>query len=1033
MRFTNCVSNQPAARCGARATTLGVSLTPLLMTLAHAADFGPVIEKPAFVIPGTQAGHFGASVSTAGDINGDGYSDLVVGEPAYSNGQIGEGRALLYLGSATGVGTVPSWSFETNQIDAALGASVATAGDVNGDGFHDVLLGAPGFDRGERDEGRVLLFLGSTSGLSATPAWSHEIDLAFAAFGASVATAGDVDGDGYADCVIGAPGASLGAHQRGAAILFRGGPTGLASTGIAFDAPLAADSGFGASVASAGDLDGDGFAEVLIGAPGFDQPGLPDCGAFYVFRGSASGIATTPSHSFFGDTASAHLGASVSLAGDANGDGRSDCLVGAPGAGTSRQGHALYFETDVSGSPILERTFVGNQPFGRFGAAVATAGDLNGDGRADAIVGAPNQDHDGKLACGAARVFLGLAKGLNESNSLSLFGDSPSGAFGGAVATAGDSNGNGYSDLAIGAPEAKFGKGAVVGYHGAGGLPSPVAVTAIQGKVPANFATTLSIEGDYDGDGFSDLLAGASFMYAGLPGKSGRAFVYRGSPTGLEVSPSWQVAGAGQNFYFSQGVASAGDVNGDGFDDALVSDPDYSNGQIQEGAVYLYLGSSLGLSTTPAWIAEGNHAYALFGTMFASVGDINSDGFIDVASASYNSVPAAPLRITLGSPTGGDPSIAQAFKPYTTTGNSYFVRCVEGARDTNGDGYDDVLFGIDEISGSGFVSGRLMIFRGGPTGVTTTPAWLLQSNSHTTTADITDASAGDFDSDGFADILLGKAFVHHEAITLYRGSPTGPGTTPSWTHPHHEFDLAGQRLCHVGDCDGDGFEDFAFGCPAYSNGLGGTGRVRLIRGSVDGPIADSPWSFVTDTSGFNLLVSGGGDVNGDGFSDIAIGEPGFYTPSGSEVGRIDLVLGNGALGNTPSGGTVRGISQRRVLNPTRIGPNQISDSSSSFVTTALGRGAAGRERVALDVEVKPVGTKFDGQGLLSSSWQSTGAPASAAVVGSATPITLTIGNLAASSRFHWRQRVRTRNPFFPSSPWFSILNRGIEETHVRTR
>ena len=109
----------------------------------------------------TLQGHGALSVATAGDVNGDGFSDVILGNPNYSNGETSEGTALVYLGSATGLSTIPSWQVESNQAFAQLGFSVASAGDVNGDGFHDVIVGARHYHNGQVDEGKVFLYLGS--------------------------------------------------------------------------------------------------------------------------------------------------------------------------------------------------------------------------------------------------------------------------------------------------------------------------------------------------------------------------------------------------------------------------------------------------------------------------------------------------------------------------------------------------------------------------------------------------------------------------------------------------------------------------------------------------------------------------------------------------------------------------------------------------------------------------------------------------------------------------------------------------------
>ena len=145
----------------------------------------------------------GQAVGTAGDINGDGYADVIIGAPHYSSGQVGEGKAFVFYGSPAGLGSTPDWTAESDQAGAEFGFDASTAGDVNGDGYADVIIGALLYDNGQTDEGRAFLYLGSASGLASTPSWTAESDQDGASFGVSASTAGDVNGDGYADVVVG--------------------------------------------------------------------------------------------------------------------------------------------------------------------------------------------------------------------------------------------------------------------------------------------------------------------------------------------------------------------------------------------------------------------------------------------------------------------------------------------------------------------------------------------------------------------------------------------------------------------------------------------------------------------------------------------------------------------------------------------------------------------------------------------------------------------------------------------------------------
>ena len=236
---------------------------------------------------------FGQAVSTAGDVNGDGYADVIIGAPHYSSGQAGEGKAFVFYGSPAGLGGTPDWTAESDQADAEFGCDAGTAGDVNGDGYGDVIIGASLYDNGQTDEGRAFVYLGSASGLASTPSWTAESDQDGARFGVSASTAGDVNGDGYADVVVGSLTYDHGEPDEGAAFVYLGSAAGLASTlpgwprGINRTPSSACSRRPPAtSMATATPIS----SLPLLGttAASIDE------GRAYVYYGSASGLQTTP-------------------------------------------------------------------------------------------------------------------------------------------------------------------------------------------------------------------------------------------------------------------------------------------------------------------------------------------------------------------------------------------------------------------------------------------------------------------------------------------------------------------------------------------------------------------------------------------------------------------------------------------------------------------------------------------------------------------------------------------------------------------
>ena len=174
---------------------------------AYPIEVHALFDDPAWFRDGDQSGDgFGSAVAAAGDVNADGYEDFLIGSPTWDGGQADEGRVLLFLGGPLGPGSAPSWTAEGEQPNARAGSAIAGAGDVNGDGFDDILVASPLFDSGETDEGSVRRFFGSAAGPAPAPGWTGEGNQPGAHFGASVAGVEDVNGDGFADFVIGGPG-----------------------------------------------------------------------------------------------------------------------------------------------------------------------------------------------------------------------------------------------------------------------------------------------------------------------------------------------------------------------------------------------------------------------------------------------------------------------------------------------------------------------------------------------------------------------------------------------------------------------------------------------------------------------------------------------------------------------------------------------------------------------------------------------------------------------------------------------------------
>ncbi|MCZ7583394.1 MAG: integrin alpha [Deltaproteobacteria bacterium] len=457
-----------------------------------------------------------------------------------------------------------SWQASGPSASAGLGASVSTAGDVNGDGFADLAVGAPGFDNGLGGEGAVFVFHGSAAGLSVTADWEARGDQQDMAFAAAVSAAGDVNGDDFGDLIVGAPGASDTQTAEGAAYVFAGSAGGLGASPLWFYASGQPDSAYGQAVASAGDVNGDGYADVLVGAELYDGASA-DRGLAHAFYGSSAGPAASPSWAVQGTQTGAMFGYALDAAGDVNGDGYGDVAVGAPGFDLSVQdsGRAYVYHGSSSGlsgssSWIKDGTLTGEF----FGAGIAGAGDTNGDGYADLIAGAPGYSN-GQAGEGRAAVFFGSAFGVSATAWWNVESDLAGVAFGTSVAPAGDVNGDGYADFLVGAP---FGGTSAEGsarlYLGGKPGPSTTPVwSGTGGQNNAHFGMSVMAAGDVNGDGFADIAVGAP-DYDGSFADEGRAFVYHGAGRGLAAAAGTVIESNQSGSEFGLVVANAGDVNG---------------------------------------------------------------------------------------------------------------------------------------------------------------------------------------------------------------------------------------------------------------------------------------------------------------------------------------------------------------------------------------------------------------------------------------------------------------------------------------
>lgn len=376
--------------------------------------------------------------------------------------------------------------------------------------------------------------------------------------------------------------------------------TGVSAQSALFDFPAAAVERRGAAVADAGDVNGDGIGDIAIGKP-FDNTAGLGAGACEVRSGADGSVLRT----FFGSAAGELFGSAVAGAGDVDGDGTPDLAVGGPGGA----GVVRVLSGAAGGGVIFQLT--GLTPTDALGASVAAAGDVDGDGLADIIVGSPGE--------GRARIVGGIGTAtviwnLAPANVGSPVAPAPTDVFGTSVAGVGDLTGDGIPDVVVGAPQPiPTAAGYVTAYSGATGGPI---ISAVGAAVGDELGASVASYGDVTGDGIPEVLIGAPQSVNGL---AGYAAVWQPTGAGSPAFPAPVVAGLVPGQQFGRSVASLGDVNGD-----LV--PDWVGGSAGDGMAVLgsaavFLGGTSFLFTS-IFGAPGDR----FGSAVAGLQDLTGDG-----------------------------------------------------------------------------------------------------------------------------------------------------------------------------------------------------------------------------------------------------------------------------------------------------------------------------------------------------------------------------------------------------------------------
>ncbi|WP_422355355.1 integrin alpha [Roseivirga pacifica] len=849
---------------------------------------------------------FGSDVASAGDINGDGYVDIIIGERHYNSAN---GAVYVYHGSATGFATQPSWTYTIDNEDARLGHSVDGAGDINGDGYDDIIVGAYLWQESSQNRGKVFVFLGSANGLPSTPNWTKTGGSNGDTMGFAVAGAGDVNNDGYDDILFSAPNThGYSYHQGGKAWLYYGSSSGVSSSFVIMNGTNA-NMYLGRSLGKAGDVNGDGYSDIIVSGQGYDPPNTSNIrGEVRVHYGSANGISATADWHYEGSNAQ-NAGHLVSGAGDVNGDGYDDIiftgdygnkyqkLVLGSSSGLASSVHWSLANTnyphssnriatkigDINGdgfddviavsSGMKAYIFLGSssglgatydlvldnslgESFGE-GINAAPLGDTNNDGIDDFVIGIPNFSSYVPSA-GAVAIFYGdTLDEMTETSDWYAEGNSEEANFGHEVANAGDVNGDGWDDLLVSAWKYSNGhtnEGASFLYYGTStGLESTPNWIYEGGQHNAYFGYGISTAGDINNDGYDDVIIGAMGYDDGIP-NSGRVYIFHGTVNGLSASPTTIINGIQAQAYMGSDVADAGDVNGDGYDDVVIGAYQHTNGENKEGASFVYLGSSSGIDLNSVLILDSDQSNAWFGKSVSKAGDINNDGYDDITIGApkfdSNYIDEGKAFLYLGSANGIMDSVA-----WSSEGGQYNAQYgfdVTWSGDNNNDGYDDIIigaYGFDGVSGS--LEGRIFGYHGSSSGLSSSQDFMAFSTGSINALGKAVSFGGDFNNDGYDDIVVGAESTNSSsgAVLIYLGTPQGLDSIPSWTYEATQIGAKlGASVSFAGDVNNDGIDDVVVGSPVYDHGHINEGGVFVFYGEA------SPQGSLPSPNNFNLVT-----------------------------------------------------------------------------------------------------------------------------------------------------------------------------------
>ena len=934
-------------------------------------DLGDLGSEGFKIVGEDREDHSGRSVSSVGDVNGDGYDDVIIGANAAESGRNLQGISYVVFGKASGLDDVDLENLGNggfrilgeNSLDAS-GGSVSSAGDVNGDGFDDVLIGAAEASQGD-GEGTSYVVYGASSR-------SVDVDLRSLGTngfkiigeshenysGSSVSSAGDVNGDGYDDIIIGATHAESGRADQGISYVVFGSGAGFVDIELRY---LGGNEGFkilgedvedrsGKSVSGVGDVNGDGYDDIIVGASRAEDGSEISQGISYVIFGKGSEFSdldlrdlrddlnTDIGFKIVGEDGGDGSGFSVSGAGDVNGDGYDDIIVGAQTAEESSNNQGISYVIFGKGSEFSNIDLgslgsgegfkiLGEDGEDYSGVSVSGAGDVNGDGYDDIIVGATGAEEGSNAESqGISYVIFGKGNGFSdidlwdiESFSLDMgfkiLGEDGDDSSGTSVSGAGDINGDGYDDIIIGADDAEDGSemnqgisyviygrdfsGAVT--VGSGTFSGTVDVDNLVGSSGADVINTLGGADSVNAGAGDDTITvtGTDFFY--VDGGSGFDTLNL-MLSGLEIELA--------ELLRAENIEAI-DLTGSG------------NNQLNiEEALLLNKLVSYRADGKLRLVIEGNagDSVKVDKTWFSGTTNYKSTTYTLLEKDNYELVVSPNVEVKYDT---NDVALSKllgvGFKISGEDREDKSGISVSKAGDMNGDGYEDIIVGArDAEQGNSSQGISYVIFgKGGSfrnldlSSLNSQVGFKIIGKDGGDWSGYSVSGAGDVNADGYADVIIGaynaeeNSNDNEEGISYVVFGKENPSDVNLGSLGNNGFkiigedraDYSGYSVSGAGDVNGDGYDDVIIGAYQAEEGEQTQGISYVVFGkargfgNVDlGNLGSKGFRIIgesqTDSSGYS--VSGAGDVNGDGYDDVIVGA--FRADDGSNEEGISYVV-----------------------------------------------------------------------------------------------------------------------------------------------